>query len=274
MKALRDEYDLHGGRAIGAREMLDSKTAEYGGEMLYTNKSARLPLWAMEYSRDEGSRKYWDDYTPPYHKDGEGPLHNGQNAAPYNRNMESHAVENVKRWAEFWNERPGTGRRVSAGGVNIGWTEANSHHRGEENYRRGGEVDALRIKKQNFYADQVIWDGWVNPEKDHLHIIGHWNYKAGVKKDIYVVSTADKVELKVNNKSLGFGAKSNDFLFTFKNVEWQAGTIAAAGFDAKGKQVCANQITTAGEPVALRLTSVKRPTDFIANGHDVALLEG
>ena len=40
MKALRDKYDPHGGRAIGSREMLDSKIAEYGGEMLYINKSA------------------------------------------------------------------------------------------------------------------------------------------------------------------------------------------------------------------------------------------
>src|SRR5690606_669605 len=50
MKAIRDKYDPNGGRAIGSREMLDSKVAEYGGEMLYINKSARLPFWATEYS--------------------------------------------------------------------------------------------------------------------------------------------------------------------------------------------------------------------------------
>jgi hypothetical protein len=270
---IRNQYDPHGGRAGGSREMLDSKIAEYGGEMLYTNKSANIPLWAMEYSRDEGSRKYWDDYTPPYHKDGDGPQHNGQDARSYNRNMESHAVENARRWFEFWNERPGTGKRVSSGGVNIGWAEANSHHRGEENYRRSGEVDALRIKKQNFYANQVIWDGWVNPEKHHIHIIGHWNYNPGVKKDIFVISTADKVELKVNDKSYGFGEKSDGFVFTFKNIEWKPGSISAVGFDTKGRQLVTAQINTVGAPVALRLTNVKRPTDFVADGHDLALVE-
>ena len=30
MKALRDQFDPYGGRAAGSREMLDSKTAEYG----------------------------------------------------------------------------------------------------------------------------------------------------------------------------------------------------------------------------------------------------
>jgi hypothetical protein len=273
MKNIRDAYDANGGRAIGSREMLDSKVAEYGGEMLYTNKSAHIPMWAMEYSRDEGSRKYWDDYTPPYHKDGDGPLLKGQPAKEYNRNMESHAVENVKRWFEFWNERPGTGKRVSAGGVNIVWSETNTHHRGEENYRRSGEVDALRIKKQNFYANQVMWDGWVNPEHQHMHIIGHWNYAAGVTKDIFVVATADKVELKVNGVSQGFGTKSDGFLFTFKNIKWAPGNITAAGYDANNKVICNDTIYTVGEPVAIRLTAVQHPTDFTADGHDLGLFE-
>ncbi len=273
MKDIRNLYDAFGGRAIGSREMLDSKVAEYGGEMLYTNKSANIPMWAMEYSRDEGSRKYWDDYTPPFHKDGDGPLHNGQNAAPYNRNMESHAVENVKRWFEFWNERPGTGKRVSAGGVNIVFSETNTHHRGANNYRRSGEVDALRIKKENFYAHEVMWDGWVNPERQHIHIVGHWNYAAGVAKDIYVISTAAKVELKVNEVSKGFGTKSDGFLFTFKNVVWRAGNISAKGYDEKNMPLCADKIITVGEPAALRFKNIARPTDFIADGHDLALIE-
>lgn len=273
MKIIRDQYDPHGGRAIGSREMLDSKVAEYGGEMLYTNKSAHIPMWAMEYSRDEGARKFWDDYTPPYHKDGDGPQHNGQNASVYNRNMESHAVENVKRWFEFWNERPGTGKRVSAGGVNIVFSETNTHHRGAENYRRSGEVDALRIKKQNFYAHQVMWDGWVNPEEYRIHIVGHWNYTTGVKKDIYVISSAAKVELRVNGKSLGFGEKSDGFLFTFKDITWQPGTIAAIGFDEKGEQLCTAQLNTVGEPVALRLTNIERPFPLLANGQDLSLVE-
>src|SRR5438477_10748237 len=95
MEAVRDKFDPHGGRASGSGEMLDSKVAEYGGEMLYINKSAGKPLWAMEYSRDEALRKYWDDFSPPYHKDGEGPLYQGQDASVYNRNQDSHAIENV-----------------------------------------------------------------------------------------------------------------------------------------------------------------------------------
>lgn len=86
MKAIRDEYDPYGGRAIGSREMLDIREAEYGGEMLYINKSAHHPMWAMEYSRDEGLRKYWDEYSYPYHKEGAGPLYRGKDASDYNHN--------------------------------------------------------------------------------------------------------------------------------------------------------------------------------------------
>jgi hypothetical protein len=200
MKAIRDLYDPLGGRAIGSREMLDSKTAEYGGEMLYINKSANIPLWAMEYSRDEGLRKYWDEFTPPFHKEGDGPLHKGQDASSYNRNQDSHAKQNIRTWYEYWKERPGTGKRVSSGGVNIVFSETNTHHRGAENYRRSGEVDALRIKKENFYANQVMWDGWVDANPKGIHIIGHWNYTPDVVKGIDVISAADKVELFVNNK--------------------------------------------------------------------------
>lgn len=273
MKAIRDKYDPSGGRAIGSREMLDSKTAEYGGEMLYTNKSAHIPMWAMEYSRDEGLRKYWDDFSPPYHKDGDGPLHNGQNASVYNRNQESHAIENIKRWNEFWLERPGTGKRVSSGGVNIVFSETNTHHRGAENYRRSGEVDAMRIIKENFYAHKIMWDGWVEPEKPGVHIIGHWNYNTNVTKDIFVVSSAEKVELKINGVSMGMGVKSESFLFTFKNINWKSGTISAIGYDKYGKQICTTQKTTAGEPVAIRMKSITHPNGLQANGHDLALVE-
>lgn len=273
MRIIRDIYDPSGGRAIGSREMLDSKVAEYGGEMLYTNKSADIPMWAMEYSRDEGLRKYWDDYTPPFHKDGDGPLHNGQDASSYNRNQESHAIENIKRWNEFWLERPGTGKRVSSGGVNIIFSETNTHHRGAENYRRSGEVDAMRIIKENFYAHKIMWDGWVEPERMGIHIIGHWNYNTNVTKDIFVISSAEKVELKINGVSMGMGVKSESFLFTFKNISWKPGTISAIGYDKNGKQVCTTQKITAGPPVAIRMKSITHPNGLQANGHDLALIE-
>ncbi|MEJ2883216.1 glycoside hydrolase family 2 protein [Pedobacter sp. GR22-6] len=273
MRAIRDEYDPHGYRAIGSREMLDIDSAEYGGEMLYVNKSAGKPLWSMEYSRDEGLRKYWDEFSPPYHKNGAGPLYKGADASDYNRNQDSHALESVARWNDYYVERPGTGDRVSSGGVNIIFSDSNTHYRGEENYRRSGEVDAMRIPKDGFFAHKVIWDGWVEPKKTGIHLIGHWNYKAGVKKDIYVVATGDKVELFLNNKSLGFGKVSSGFIFTFKEVSWKAGTLKAISYDQKGKKLAETYLSTAGAPYALKLQTLQRATSFKADGADAMIAE-
>jgi beta-galactosidase len=273
MKAIRDQYDPHGGRAIGSREMLNSTVAEYGGEMLYINKSADIPMWAMEYSRDEGLRKYWDEFSPPYHKDGDGPLYKNADASPYNRNQDSHAIENIRRWYDYWRERPGTGKRVSSGGVNIVFSDTNTHYRGSENYRRSGEVDAMRIPKDGFYVHQVMWDGWVEVERPRIHLMGHWNYESNVTKDMFVVSNADKVELFINDVSMGFGQQDYRFLFTFKNIAWKEGTIRAVGYDKTGKEICRAEKKTAGAPSAIRLTSITNPKGFKADGADLALVE-
>ena len=276
MRALRDRYDPHGGRASGSRDMLGSRVAEYGGEMLYINKSARIPFWSMEYSRDEGLRKYWDEFTPPFHKEGDGPLHQDKPATSYNHNQDAHAIEDVRRWHDYWLERPGTGARVNAGGVNIIFSDSNTHHRGESNYRTSGEVDAMRLPKDGFYAHQVMWDGWVDVEHPRAHLLGHWNYAAGVTKPVCVVSSADVVELRLNGRSLGrVDQPEYRFLFTFPNIKWESGILEAVGYDRAGKELCRDRHETTGPGVALRLTSRVAPDGlgFKADGADLALLE-
>ena len=268
MKAIRDEYDPHGGRAIGSREMLDIDEAEYGGEMLYINKSKKHPMWAMEYCRDEGLRKYWDDYSYPYHKEGEGPLYRGKPAQEYNHNMDQFAIEMVRRWYDYWLERPGTGTRVSSGGVKIVFSDTNTHHRGESNYRTSGVTDAMRIPKDAYYAHQVMWNGWVEPEEPQTYIIGHWNYQSGTVKPVYVVSTGDEVELFLNGRSLGKGHQDYRYLFTFDNVAYESGILEAVASDGSRYQ-----LETAGEPAQLKLTAIQNPEGTKADGADMILYQ-
>jgi hypothetical protein len=263
LKAVRDQFDPHGGRAIGSREMLGSKVAEYGGEMLYINKSATKPVWAMEYMRDEAARKFWDDRTPPFHK----------NNPDYNQNQDAYAAKAVNTWYDYWRERPGGGDRVSSGGVNIGFTDSNTHFRGDNNYRRSGEVDAMRLPKDAFWVHQVMWDGWVEVEHPRSHIIGHWNYAPGTVKDVLVVSSADNVELVLNGRSLGKGVKSDGFLFTFAKVAWAPGTLRAVGRDPGGNIVSSDEVETAGPAVALRLTPHVSPLGWTADASDLALVD-
>ena len=284
MKAIRDEYDPHGGRAIGSREMLDINEAEYGGEMLYINKSKKHPMWAMEYCRDEGLRKYWDEYSYPFHKEGDGPLYRGKPATDYNHNMDQFAVEMVRRWYDYWLERPGTGTRVSSGGVKIVFSDTNTHHRGESNYRMSGVTDAMRIPKDAFFAHQVMWSGWVDDEKEQTYIVGHWNYDwnkdEGNSKLItqnskltkYVVSTADEVELFLNGRSLGKGQRSYHYLHTFEGIQYEPGTLTAVGY-TNGVKTSEYTLETAGKPHHLKLTAIENPEGMKADGADMALLQ-
>lgn len=283
MKAIRDQYDPYGGRAIGSREMLDSKIAEYGGEMLYINKSAKHPMWATEYCRDEALRKYWDDYSYPFHKNGEGSkaykstvtntTEKKPDARAYNQNQDSFAIEMIRRWFDYFRVRPGTGDRVSSGGAKIIFSDSNTHYRGAENYRRSGVTDPMRIAKDAFFAHKVMWDGWVDTETHHTHIIGHWNYAADVKKDVYVVSSGEQVELFVNGKSQGMGKRDYHFLFTFSNIQWEAGKIEAVSYDANKTVLSRHEIKTAGEPASLKLITMQAPDGFKADGADLALIQ-
>lgn len=115
-------------------------------------------------------------------------------------------------------------------------------------------------------------------EKDHTYIIGHWNYEAGDKdgkpvvKPVYVASTGDEVELFLNGKSLGKGERSNTFLFTFKDVKWQAGTLEAVS-KTNGRETSRYTLKTVGKPVALRIKWVEAPEQLRADGSDIRIAE-
>ena len=280
MKAIRDQYDPHGGRAIGSREMLDIREAEYGGEMLYINKSCHHPMIATEYCRDEGLRKYWDNYSYPYHKHGDGNTgyHSTvtnttapkKDASAYNQNQDLLTVEWVRRWYDYWRERPGMGRRVNSGGAKIIFSDTQTHFRGAENYRRSGVVDPLRIPKDGYFAHKVMWNGWVDIEEHGTHIVGHWNYEATngpaaqnsslvarssspVIKPVYVVSTGDKVELFINGESQGFGRQDYRFLYTFDSIQWKPGIIEAVSYI-----VTSDELQATSNPAAQNSSLVAR----------------
>ncbi len=294
LKAIRDLYDPHGGRAIGSREMLDIDEAEYGGEMLYINKSAKHPMWAMEYCRDEGLRKNWDEWSYPYHREGDGPLYKNQPSREWHHNQDQLAIEWVRRWYDYWRERPGTGTRVSSGGVKIVFSDTNTHHRGSVNYRTSGATDALRIEKDGYFAHQVMWHGWVENDGEwQTHIIGHWNYESqsgqsqsddashGFSKPVYVVSNSDSVQLYLNGRRLDVApVHEYRFLYTFPDIKWEPGTLEAVSYDKEGREQSRHGITSVGEARQLKLTVIHSPypevgesLPFIADGADIVLLQ-
>ena len=274
MKSIRNEYDPYGGRAIGSREMLDQPEAEYGGEMLYVNKSDDKPMWMMEYCRDEALRWYWNSWSYPYHKEGDGPLYRHASAAAYNHNNDEFVAEQVRRWYDYWLERPGTGTKVNSGGAKIIFSDTQSHGRSADNYRVSGFVDPMRVPKDAFYAARVMWNGWVDDLKPATYIVGHWNYDKGFKvPTVYVVSNGDSVALYQNGKAIMPVSHDYRFLFTFKDVAYEDSTLLAVAYDKQGKEVSRYALHTAGKPDHLKVTPIVNPTGWKADGNDVALVQ-
>lgn len=274
MKAIRNLYDPFGGRAIGCREMLDQPDAEYGGEMLYINKSDSKPMWMMEYCRDEAHRWYWNSWSYPFHKEGDGPLYRNGKATAYNHNNDEFVVECVRRWHEYYTERPGSGTKVNSGGVKIVFSDTQSHGRSADNYRVSGVVDPMRIEKDAFFAHQVMWNAWVDDFIPQTYIVGHWNYERGFRvPTIYVVSNADSVALFQDKKPIKADSHQYRFLWTFKNVEYTTNKLVAVGYDMHGNEHSKDEKFTAGKPHHLKLTPIENPTGWKADGNDLVLVQ-
>ncbi|HLL68187.1 MAG TPA: DUF4982 domain-containing protein [Micromonosporaceae bacterium] len=276
MTDLRKTWDPHGGRAMGCRSISDPATvdaAEWTGTMLNRHFSTyardQMPILESEYTRDEAPRRVWDNYSPPDFGYKTGPL------VTWHWNSEEFAstVAASTRW-EFWSQRiQGPGDRRYSGAAALIWADSNQHGRqyGFETNRLSGRVDAVRIPKESLYSFRVMQ----NPNPD-LHIVGHWTYPANTTKTIFVMASApvDRVALLVNGVQVGNDtAATQDFLYSFDNIRFSAGTLTAVGYNAAGQEVVRASETTAGPAVALKLTPYAAPGGLRADGSDIAFFD-
>ncbi|HUB65938.1 MAG TPA: DUF4982 domain-containing protein [Candidatus Methylacidiphilales bacterium] len=254
-----NQYDPHGGRAYGQRRA-DAIVEKYSQVSIGTEGqiSPRLPTIEGEYDREESPRRVWDNDSPPDfgYLAGKGQT--------YDLTSEQYALNEI---TQYLNK---IGMPSHTGGANWIFSDSTCGGRNtSEVTRASGEVDGVRLPKEAYYVCQVMFR-----EDPQVHIIGHWTYppERNVKKNIYVVSNGDKVELALNGKSLGFGQRKNRFLFVFPNVAWEAGTLEAKAY--KDNQVVkTDTLKTAGAPVALRMTAMTSPKGFRATGSDIALID-
>jgi beta-galactosidase len=260
MSDLIDQWDPHSKRERTARDassnMLPYMTVVESTDGNNTGRSQGFPILESEYDRTETPRRVWDKLTPGY----EDYTTIGDSYVNYT--SEQFATNQANKWKAMMNT-------YHSGGANWIFTDSTSHGRVfSEVARSSGEVDAVRLEKEAYWGLKTIW----TPEKD-LHILGHWNYKEGTKKTVYVMSDAVSVELFVNGVSKGKNSKpTNNFVFEFPNIEWESGTIKAVGYDANGREVCSQTKTTHGDPVALKFTAIQGPGGLSAGG-DILLVD-
>jgi beta-galactosidase len=275
LRAIVDKYDPHGGRAYAHRRA-DTITAEFMDIGIGTEggrEIATLPVVEGEYDREESPRRVWDEASPPNFGYPEA------KGMTYQLTSEQFAANQVAQYVKK------LGAPGHSGGANWIFSDSTSGGRvPAEVARAGGEVDGVRLPKEAYYVVQTMFR-----TEPRVHIIGHWSYPANTtnaktntstttstgantRKDVFVASNAESVELFVNGRSLGKGARSDTYLFTFKDVAFEAGEIKAVA-SREGKVVATDVKHTVGPAVALKLTAMTAPGGLRADGSDVALID-
>jgi beta-galactosidase len=275
MVDLRKEFDPNGGRVAGCRSLRDPgaiAVAEYFGMMLGRpdgdDMRDKAPLIETEDFRDEGARGIWDDFSPPHFGFKKGRMDS------YNWNSETFALAGVRRYFNFVSNRidnsdPAHSRYSAYASIYWSDSDADGRQQSSEVLRVSGKVDGVRLPKEIFYASRVMQS--TTPD---LHIIGHWTYPANTKKTVYVIAShCDSVELSVNGRSLGVNkTPDNGYVYAFPEVAFAPGAIKAVA-TRDGRVVAQQELKTASEPKALKLTVHTGPNGLRADGCDVALVD-
>jgi beta-galactosidase len=297
MVAIRKELDPHGGRTMGCRSLRDPgavAATEWYGTMLGGPYSVadrdKAPLVETEDFRDEGARRFWDDFSPPHFGFKQGPKDT------WNYNSESFAVAQVGRYWSFFsncitNTNPNLAKWSAYASIYFNDSDADGRQDSSEVCRVSGKIDAVRLPKEIYFAERVMQN-----EKPDIHIIGHWTYPANTTKTMYVVANnVDQVEFFVNGASQGKatqpktadlppgGARGgagrgritqtgNGYLYVFPNIAFAPGAIKAVGYKG-GAVVTQHELKTAGAPAAIKLTLHTGPKGLQADGEDVALID-
>lgn len=299
MTDLRKTLDPYGFRSMGCRALSRDQNAvdasEYVGTMLgrqveddngFTSNGPmtrdKRAIVESEYYREESPRRVWDDYSDPWFDY----VHlSGKETDTWDLTAEQFVVNSVRAYGDYYLNRVGSNsaRPIYSAAAALCWTDSIQHGRNysTENARMSGRVDPLRIKKQSFYAYQVM-----QSTKPEVYVVGHWNYSSDpsaypegtdpTKKTVYVLaSNCRYVELFVNGESIGKNTTpTHEFLYDFPNVDiTQNGEIEAVAYDRKGEEVARHKIETAGEAAEIRLTPVTGEEGLLADGSDIAYFD-
>jgi beta-galactosidase len=334
MVALRKQWDPEGGRLMSDRDNDDAaansaltpvaeayevmigqdpKTdALTSPDDIFRGYSAarrdRAPLIESEDFREEGARRFWDDYSPPYFKAVKGPNDTWRIRSPYLFTSESFALAGIARYWAYWQNRisnPDHTHSKWSGYASIYFTDSDADGRQDssEVCRVSGKLDAVRLPKQIYFCHRVMQN-----DQPDLHILGHWTYPleqpaspaqpaipgrpsapgrppmpdtpaipaqpAGkTVKTVYVVANTESVELFLNGKSLGVNAKpENGYVFAFPDIAFVPGSLKAVGRNA-GAIAATQELTTAGAPAAIKLTMTAGPDGLFADGQDAAFID-
>ena len=270
------------------------QTDQVGGDDIFRGYSIarrdKAPLIESEDLRDEAGRNIWDDFSPPHY--GFKPkigMVGGRPIDSWHWNSETFCLAAATRYNSYFSNRisnTDAAHSKWSAYCSIYFTDEDADGRQQGSYvlRVSGKVDGVRLPKEAYYVYRVM-----QGETPDIHIIGHWTYPTNTVKTVYVAAShCDRVELFLNGKSLGVAKQPCDFvdtfngddrnmgntgyIYAFTNIAFAPGTLKAVATRG-GQTVAQQQLQTAGEPYAIKLTPHTGPKGLQADGSDVALID-
>jgi len=136
------------------------------------------------------------------------------------------------------------------------WPNINSHF---------GIMDTCGFPKDNYYYLQSQWC-----EEPLLHILPHWNWSGeeGIKKDVWVYSNLEEIELFLNGKSLGRKIRKPHGHLEWK-VPYEKGELRADGY-RNGELAMTETVRTADRPYQIKAEADRM--QLSADGNDVSCI--
>jgi beta-galactosidase len=257
----------------------------------------KAPLVETEDFRDEAGREVWDDFSPPHFgfKPKAGAGGDGRPVDTWHWNSETFSLAGATRYASYVHNRidntdPAHSKWSAYASIYFTDSDADGRQQGSYVLRVSGKLDGVRLPKSMFFVSRVMQN-----EQPDIHIIGHWNYPANTKKTMYVAAShCDQVELFLNGKSLGVANKPCKFVdtyggrtmgaaekaaatdtgcvYAFPDVVFAPGALNAVA-SKDGKVVAQQELKTAGDPKAIKLSTHTGPKGLLADGSDVAFID-
>jgi beta-galactosidase len=128
-----------------------------------------------------------------------------------------------------------------------------------------GIIDLAGFPKDVYYLYKSAWTA-----KPVLHLLPHWNWKAGQTIDVIsYYSQADEVELYLNGVSMGVKSKKGQEMKVMWRLQYVPGELKAVS-RKDGKTVLEKIIHTAGVPAKLELIADR--SKISADGKDLSFV--
>ena len=261
MKKVTDELDgtrpiscaMNGGWGQGITNVEDLQGINYspGAYDGFHRGHPDMPLYGSETASEVGTRgEYVNDATKGY-------------VSAYSVNAPPWAQTSEVAWRAIAERDFVAGGFVWTGfdykgePTPYGWPCVNSHF---------GIMDECGFSKDAYYYYQAWWG-----DKPVVHVFPHWNWagQEGKPIDVWVHSNAAKVELFLNNVSLGAKQMPRNGHLQW-SVPYAPGKLVAKGMDASGKTIAADTVETTEAPAQIKLVPDRKT--MTANGEEVILV--